>query len=388
MGKAKHVGKNLDTPPAAPSATTDIEPVAPPTIVNATLSADDAVTDPVEPKSSYHKNEMLESIYDKRNRQLDELIAAPEPDSAPEEAVEGDAEQAPSATTEEVSPSASEPEVPAQEPQAASPQKYPVIVNGQRIEYTLEELQQQAQLGVAARQKFEEAAEMRRQAEHIASSRQNSQPQPAVNNNTNQQLSDIPKEELLDIAKRMNYGTEEEQVEALRKAATLFGSQQGRNQPTPEQMIQVATQNALATLTAQQEQAILKSEFPDIASDAPIAYATDLIATQLAQKYAALGQQKSRLDLLREAGNEARNRYLKPAASTPPVSQPISAAAVKQDPNKVERKRAAPQTPTAASAVARSSSDGNNSTNPEQVAQAMRKNAMTEILKARGQPVI
>lgn len=418
MGKkAKNIGRNLDSLGAnPPPSTTDIEPVAPPTIVNATGLAEEVPAaspegesgenSETESKSSWKKDDVRESIYEKRNKQIAENLGieeekpqdtetTPPSKETTEEAAEGEAvDVAPSGVTAEVQAPASAPEVPgittADATSAASPpQKYPVIVNGQRIEYTLEELQQQAQLGVAARQKFEEAAELRRQAEQIAASRQNSQPQQAVDNNTTQQLPDISPEELRDIAKRMNYGSEEEQVAALREAIAI-GMRQGRQGPTPDQLVNVATQNALAVLTAQQEQDILKKEYPDIASDAPIAYATDLIATQLAHKYAALGQPKTRLDLLREAGNMAREKYLKTATSTPQIqtTPAVPPTTVAVNSNKIERKRTAPQTPTGTSRVANSSANGNANASPEAIAQEMRRNAFAQISAARGRPVI
>lgn len=398
MTKAKHVGKNLDSAPVS----TDIQPMAAPTIVNATGLTEDVpetklsegnTSADTQSKSAYHKNEQLNDIYERRNKQLAELIAPVENEN-PEDVAVDEAVLAPSEEKPDVSQS-SEAEVPGQPPAdgvaATSPQsKYKIIVDGQPIEYTLEELQQQAQLGVAARKRFEEAAELRRQAEQIMASRQNFQPQQIENQNTRQQLADIPVEqELRDIAKRMNYGSEEEQVKALQDAGILFNKQQGRNQPTTEQLVQIATQNAMAALSAQQEQEILRKEFPDIASDVPLAYATDLIANQLAQKYSALGQNKTRLELLMEAGTEARAKYLRPVAQNP-SSQNNTAAqpTVAVDSNKIERKRAAPQTPTAASAVARTSSDGNSGASAEMIAQAMRRTSMNEILKSRGQQVV
>src|SRR5581483_295625 len=84
-----------------------------------------------------------------------------------------------------------------------------------------------------------------------------------------------------------------------------------------------------------------------------LAYATDFMANQLTQKYSALGQQKTRLELLREAGNMARERYLKPAlASSQSNSSASSAPIIADMANKVERKRAAPQPPNSANKVA------------------------------------
>ncbi len=75
-------------------------------------------------------------------------------------------------------------------------EKFPITVNGQIIEYTLDELKQQAQLGVGARQKFDEAARMRQDAQNLMfASQQNSQPQAQNNQITQQQSMDIPEAE-------------------------------------------------------------------------------------------------------------------------------------------------------------------------------------------------
>src|SRR5581483_11457658 len=103
------------------------------------------------------------------------------------------------------------------------------------------------------------------------------------------------------------------------------------NQLTPEVLVDVATRNAINVITAQQEQDILKSEFKDIVSDPALAYATDFMANQLTQKYSALGQQKTRLELLREAGNMARERYLKPALASSQSNSSASSAPIIAD---------------------------------------------------------
>lgn len=232
--------------------------------------------------------------------------------------------------------------------------KYSIKVNGQTMECTLDELQQFAQLGVAGRQNLEEAARIRREAEAIAAAaRQHSQPQPAANPQAQPQLPDIPKAELMDIAKRLNYGSEEEQAQAIHDAIAL-GARTGQPHGlTQEQLVNAATQNAIAVLSSQQEQVILASEFKDIVSDPVIAHATDLQAVQLAHKYAALGQQKTRIELLREAGQMVRSKYLRPAPSA--QEQPNNPAQAPSTPpmrEKLERKRAAPQPPAAANKVA------------------------------------
>lgn len=255
----------------------------------------------------------------------------------------------------------------------AMPQeKYTIVVDGIPVEYTIDELKTQAQLGVGARKRFDEAAEMRRQAEQIMFAK-NSQPQQVENQNTSSQV-DIPEAELKDIAKRMNYGSEEEQVKALRDAGILFSKNQGRQGPTPEALVDIATRNALAVLDTRNEQTILANEFKDILSDPPIAHATDIIATQLAQKYQSLGQPKSRLEVLREAGIVAREKYLKPVQSE--SSNTVQQAGVSPMKEKLERKRTAPQPPSAASKIA---------VMPTQESGYKPSNIVAQMRKARGQ---
>ena len=301
--------------------------------------------------------------------------------ATPETAPEGSS-SSPSAPIAETQPVA--------EPTAASPspEKYTIIVNGQPTEYTLDELKQQAQLGVGARQKFDEAARLRQEAQQLmfSASQQHSQPQSGNNQQAPQQLPDIPEKELRDIAKRLNYGSEDEQVKALKEAGILFTKAAGQpNQLIPpEVLVREATQNALNAITIQQEQEILKNEFKDIISDPALAYATDFMVNQLAQKYTALGEQKTRLELLREAGNMAKERYLKPAPQNQPNSSVTPAPVVVDMTNKIERKRTAPQPPTSANRTA--TNDANPYGVPSiQALDAARTKAFQDIAKRRGQ---
>lgn len=319
-----------------------------------------------------------DEIAAKRRAQLEEESEAAAQES---EIVEKPAEDAPPA--ESVNPPDNLEE--AIEPAAGSIKKYALNINGQNVEYTEQELIAQAQRGVGAENKFREAAELRRQAEALMfATQQNSQPQMPVNNNTPQVQSPIENDALRDIARRMNYGTEEEQVNALREAGELFSKQTGRaDGPTPEQLIQIATQNALAVIDTRNEQQVLSQEFPDIVADIPIAYATDLIAQQLASKYQSLGVVKSRVELLREAGAYSRQKYLQ--RNIPSEQQNSSAPAqVKLSDDKIERKRAAPQPPSSASKVA---SDPNSSygVSSAQALDEMRRRSFQAIAKSRGQ---
>ena len=260
-------------------------------------------------------------------------------------------------------------------PTAGAPQKYPVNVNGQMVEFTAEELarfaQQQTLDAAAARQ----AAQSMMFGAQFQNPPQNSQPNPAVDSQPRPSPV-IPTEELRDIAKRLDFGSEEERIEALYQAGKLFAKMAGPgNVPPQDQIVNTAVQQAVTAVQMQNESTVLANEYKDIVADPPLAYATDLIASQLAHKYAVLGQPKPRLDLLREAGNIARERYLRPA---PPQNTPPPAPNVVPMTDRIERKRAAPQPPAAASRVATETPQAD-VVSPAAVIAAMRK--------ARGQPV-
>lgn len=326
------------------------------------------------------------SKYEKHQQEASGEVAVEETKPA----IETAAEPTP-APEEQPSPEPVPTPEPSPELGAVSTSKHKLTVNGQTLEYTTEELIQQAQLGIGARQKFDEAARLRQEAalerqraQEIMfagqQQAQNTQQKPSAS--PAQQLPDIPEAELKDIAKRINYGSEEEQAAAIRDAIML-GSKMGQPQFTPENIVNVATQNAINALTMQQENAIINSEFKDILSDIPLSMATEVTAMQLAQKYANLGTPKSRLDIMREAGNTVRDKYLKPIAS--PQTTVPSTPTVAIDNDKIERKRTAPKQPAAASKVSSDMSvNTSSSATPEQALDSMRREAFAEIVKSRG----
>jgi hypothetical protein len=308
------------------------------------------------------------AIYAKREEQINDDIeyveglptddAAPSADAAPLD-TQNDAPATAQDTGADTSATAAA---------TAQEEKHKLIINGQQAEYTTEELKRLASMGIGAHQKFEEAARMRKEAQELMFSRQDSQPtvntkpQPEKNQHT-------PTEELKDILYRLDYGTEEERIEALMKAGEIFSKQRGIHGPAPEELVNIAATQALTVIQARHEQEILMKEFSDILADPPIAQATDVIARQLAEKYNSLGKTPQRLELLREAGTIARERYLKPVQTSSSAPQPSSVIPMNE---KLERKRAAPQPPTAANAVAQAAPK-QDSVSPSSVIAAMRK---------------
>lgn len=250
-----------------------------------------------------------------------------------------------------------------------------------------ERLKQEAQKGRAATQVFQEGYRMKedglramQEAQRIAELvKQNLQPQPAASTNTPHQAQ-LDDNLMRDVAKRINYGSEDEQAAALRDYGAIIADQiRGQTQVLPpDQLVDIATKNAVAVLDARAEQEILKKEFVDILSDKPLAHATDIILNDLYQNYQQQGVQKSRLELFREAGNIAREKYLRPSIQEIPAQQPITVqAATSLD--KLERKRAAPKSPVAANKI---------SSEPPPAYGVGVGSIVNQMRKARGQPVL
>lgn len=249
----------------------------------------------------------------------------------------------------------------------------------------LERLKQSAQKGEAATQIFQEGHRMRDEALQIANAvKQNLQPQQAAKENPPQLAQPIlDKERAREIAKRINYGSEEDQVNAIVDLGASIESRvrgQASSALPPEQIAQFATQQAITYMKAEQEQETLKSEFADILADKALAAAADVLASERRDYYQQQGVTKSRLELFREAGTLAREKYLRPKVEESPVQPNATAQAptVAIGNDKLERKRAAPKPPAAANKVAVEP--------PPQYGVGV-SSIVNQMRKARGQPV-
>lgn len=272
------------------------------------------------------------------------------------------------------------PEVQPEPPANPEQEEFLLNVYGQQRKLTKDELIREAQKGLAASQIFHEGHRMREEALQIAQAvKQNLQPAQVAKENPPQATQILDDSQAREIAKRINYGSEEDQVKALQDlGASIEARVRGQsNSLPPEQLVNYATQHTMAAIKAETEQETLKAEFGDILKDQALSSAADVIANQLAQKYHAEGISKSRLELFREAGNTTRERYLKPAEATPVQAPAAPIIAVNND--KLERKRAAPKHPAAANKVA------------SEAAPAYGvgvSSIVNQMRKARGQPVL
>lgn len=364
--------------PEANVNTTDIE-------VPKTVQMDDApAPEPILPEAEegelppVFKDEVREGIHAKRRAMLEKEMT----DQGLEPQAVAKIEELP---VEPEAPKLDEPL-----PQVATSKEdedFLLNVYGQEKKYDLknasdrEELKRLAQKGGAATQIFEEGYRMKNEALQVAQAiKQNLQPQaqPQVAQIDTQQSLD--KEKVKEIAKRMNYGSEEDQAAALLDLVAISKADtKGQAQALPpEQLVNVATQNAIAYIDARTEQEILKKEFSDILADYPLSMATDVIANQLAQKYQQEGKQQTRLELFREAGNIARDKYLKPVQAPAQTAPTVQAAKVEISNDRIERKRAAPKPPAAANKIA---------VEPPPAYGVDVSSVVNKMRKARGQPV-
>lgn len=334
--------------------TTELEPQ---TTVDVSLTEEEKAarkTEAVNPR-----DEMMKRIAEKRAQQVAEESGFSGVDVAQinEPAEEEQVEIVPVVEEEPVAPtSAPEQQVPTQEEKPVEQEKVILTVNGQKLEVTKEELISMAQKGIGAEQKFQEAARLRQEA---AAAMQNLQHQPQTAHPQQQDDSskapETDKNVLREIAHKITYGSEEESEKAIQDLVGLTVKQvQGRQQgPSPEQIAQAATQNALAHIQFERSLERLNSEYPDIfESRARTVVAADKVIS-LRAAYQQMGIAKSEFDLYKEACQATRSEFAienkEPAKQEETPSQPTVQAATNQQ--KLERKRAAPSSVSAASKV-------------------------------------
>lgn len=245
-------------------------------------------------------------------------------------------------------------QIAAQAPQEEAPDdepKYKINVNGREQEVSLDDLKTLAQKSSAAQEAWQDAHRLRQQAQQMMFGPPQAQPvQQAPQNTPANQV--IPDEVIDKFARDMNYGSPEEQRKATRDLIDGVLSNTGRqNMPTPQDMVQAATRNALAVLAQQQAVERVGQEFSDIFQDTDL---TQLamnamqrsVQDQQARYQAGLEvKPKTNYDMMRESCQYVREKFSKAPPSNSVQAVPVSS-------EKLERKRAAPSQPAAANKVA------------------------------------
>ena len=322
------------------------------------------------------KDEVREAIFAKRQKMLEQEMVdqglEPQRSDEFEPTIEAKAEPKIEAKPEQK---------PAEEFRTPEEEEFILNVYGTEKKLSKDQIIREAQKGMAATQIYQEGYRMKEEALQIANAvKQNLQPQQVVKENPPPSQA-IDKDKAKEIAKRINYGSEEDQISALMDFGASIEAKVRGQTPVlpPEQLVNAATAHTLAIMERRNEEDTLKREFADIISDQPISSAADVIANQLDKSYRDQGIVKSRLDLFREAGTLAREKYLKPKTEAAPATVAAPKTEVKVSDDKLERKRAAPKPPVAANKV---------SVEPPPAYGVGVSSIVDKMRKARGQPVM
>lgn len=250
-----------------------------------------------------------------------------------------------------------------------------IKVDGREIQVTDEDLIRLAQTGLSSQQRYQEAARMRQEAEAMMRGMQQ-QPAPPQQQAVQQQVAQ-QQEQMLDaetakaIARRISYGSEDEQAQAILELSQRLAQPSRPQGPSPEEIAQYAIQQAvpqaIARIQFDNNIQTIGQEFADIFNDRGLSLLTADLVNQKRAIDAQLQRQRPDMELYREAGAEIRARYITPLQATPGPQVPT---------DKVERKREAPKPLVPTSRVAKLSETREPS--PADIVEAMRK--------ARGQP--
>ena len=373
--------KTTETPPVANRETTDLhvhqgmhihaDSQEPANNLEEKLTANDIARQNIFAR----RNEQMQKELDLGKIMEEEAKArepAPEAPAAPEAASEPSATEPPAASA------------PAPTEAPAPPAQRVIKVDGKEIPVNEDELLRLAQLGFASNQRFQEAAALRQEAYELSQRTQQNPvtPQVAVPpqaspSPTSTQILD--EKEAQEIARRLQYGSQDDTAKAIIDLGTTIAQRvAGRTQgPTPDQIVAVAVQEATrqaqANIQFESNLAAVGNEYPEIFKDRGLSIVAADAVGNLRSYYANQGVAKPEIVLYREACNYVRNRYPSASPAPSPAPQEPSHPAAASAPDKLERKRAAPQLPVAANARGTLEPSGPRAPTPSEIVNQMRK---------------
>lgn len=271
---------------------------------------------------------------------------------------------------------------PAQQPAAQQqpqglPEQVPVNIGGQVVSIPRDDFLRLAQTGLQAQNVYNEAAQMREQAQRMIGAGQQApqqhQPAPQAQQAPQphqRQSAGIEDGVARDIARRMNYGTEEEQARAISDIGAIIQQSVAQAAPAnpqlnPQELVNRVAGQVMNTMQQHTNLTAISQEFKEIFEHSELSYAAGYQANMIAQNDARMGRQRPQMEIFREALTGIRDKYLKPGvagqqAPNSPQSSAAPAAANTSTPaqaaspvaqqmsHRIERKRAAPQPPVAA----------------------------------------
>lgn len=275
------------------------------------------------------------------------------------------AQEPPEAAPEPVAASepAPDPAAPTQAPPAPEqPQLRTVMVGGQPIQVTEEQLYRLASDGAYANLALQQ-------------NRQPAQPQPAPA--PVQQPYALDRDKAREIHHRLSYGNEEEGIAALQEWHSLLPAPSAP-QVDPQVIAAQAAQAAYDRIRLENDLNTIGQEFPEIFGNRSLSFAATAHLVELRQRDAMLGIQRPPIEQYREAANMVRQAFPPAPQSQPAVgTSPVIQAA--PTPDRLERKRAAPRQPAPVSRVASLGDDTPRAPTGSEI--------VNQIRKARHQPI-
>lgn len=342
---------------------TAIEPAQPPTL-QATPQEDNL--EEVNKDRPDPRRDALSAIFESRNKVIEQELnnpafkAAEPPESEPT-SPEPEPTEEPKAA--EPPPAISRAE-PAQPPQSVEPPStIPVrLPDGSVTQVPTQQLIQLANIGYHAQQQFLYG----QQQAPAPTAPVKEEPKPILDAETAKEL-----------AKRLNFGTEEDQVKALQDLGQTVAQKVAPAAPAanPDEIVN----RVVAEIELKQNLQTIQAEYPEIWNSRAL---TAAAMQQLVDKravYAQQGVQKQNLELYREVCNDIRalTKPLQGNLDNGVTNPPVQAAPAMKE--RFERKRAAPQPPAAANKIA-DDAPARKALTGSDIVNAMRK--------ARGQSVL
>lgn len=253
-----------------------------------------------------------------------------------------------------------------QRPIPQAPVLHTVRANGQDLSLTHDELVALAQQGLGANAKFQQAAQLRQQAEQVLQQHQVSTnpvgqapfasvspavpPAQAAPQVPSTQIPALDEVQAREYAKRLLYGSEDDSTQAIAELANRLV--QAARPPVIDQqaLVNAAVEQSMARTAYQHTLQAIGQEFPQLFADNGLSVLAGQRAQELRAQYAQAGVAAQPYDIMRQACAEVQERYVSPTHRTRPAA---AQAALNVEIDKLQRKRAAPQPPVAANRTAR-----------------------------------
>ena len=164
----------------------------------------------------------------------------------------------------------------------------------------------------------------------------------------------ISAEEAKELARRISYGSDDDGAQAIQQLIERVTVP--AQQIDPAALVNEATQRIRSQMTLEQNLARINDEFPEVFGNHTLARLAAIELHDIRTRDAALGVRRDDLDSYREACNTVRNA-LAPKQSQSEGPKPTAAVQAAPQPDRLERKRAAPRQPTAATRTASMASE-------------------------------